>query len=151
MHQSKPAVFTIGYEGAAVDDVIATLKAAGVTQLADIRAVPRSRKPGFSKNILAARLEEKGIAYRHFRALGTPDEGRAAVRAGKPEKMRRIFEKHMQEREPKSALKDLIAWAEQAPTALLCFEREPAHCHRRIVAGKMRGFTIEDLFVPPTP
>ena len=55
----------------------------------------------------------------------------------------------MQGEEQKAALKDLIAWSKRAPTALLCFEREPAHCHRRIVAGKMRGFAVEDLFVPP--
>jgi uncharacterized protein (DUF488 family) len=149
MHQAKSRVFTIGYEGAALADVVATLKSAGVKQLADIRAVPRSRKPGFSKNVLAAGLEEAGIAYRHFQELGTPDEGRAAVRSGKPEKMHRIFEKHMQGEEQKAALKDLIAWSKRAPTALLCFEREPAHCHRRIVAGKMGGFAVEDLFVPP--
>src|SRR3546814_5798470 len=42
-------IFTIGYEGATQDEVIAALRAAGVTMLADVRAVPLSRRPGFSK------------------------------------------------------------------------------------------------------
>ena len=54
-------IFTIGYEGATQAELIAALQAAGVQLLADIRAVPLSRRPGFSKNILAAGLREAGI------------------------------------------------------------------------------------------
>jgi uncharacterized protein (DUF488 family) len=48
------ALFTIGYEGAALDDFLATLKAARVSTLLDIREAPVSRRPGFSKRELAA-------------------------------------------------------------------------------------------------
>lgn len=41
-------IFTIGYEGATQDQFIATLRQAGVEQVIDVRAVPMSRKPGFS-------------------------------------------------------------------------------------------------------
>ena len=46
-------LFTIGYEGATQAEVIAALRAARVTRVIDVRAVPMSRKPGFSKNVLA--------------------------------------------------------------------------------------------------
>jgi uncharacterized protein (DUF488 family) len=59
-------VFTIGYQGATQAEVIATLKRAGVDLLADIRAVPLSRRPGFSKNVLANGLLEAGIDYLHL-------------------------------------------------------------------------------------
>ena len=65
-------IYTIGYEGASQADLIATLGAAGVELLADIRAVPLSRRPGFSKNILANGLREAGIDYVGLKALGTP-------------------------------------------------------------------------------
>lgn len=65
-------VFTVGYEGTDIDRFVRTLKAAGVQQLADVRAVAVSRKPGFSKKKLAARLAEEGIEYLHFVALGDP-------------------------------------------------------------------------------
>jgi hypothetical protein len=44
--------------------------------------VPNSRRPGFSKNILAASLAEAGIAYLGLKALGTPAEGRAFIADG---------------------------------------------------------------------
>ena len=47
-------LFTIGYEKARLVDVIAALKGAGVETLIDVRDRPQSRRPGFSKNQLAA-------------------------------------------------------------------------------------------------
>ncbi|HEY5072119.1 MAG TPA: DUF488 family protein [Caulobacteraceae bacterium] len=44
-----------------------------------MRAVAASRRPGFSKTILAASLSEAGLAYRHPRALGTAKSGRDAA------------------------------------------------------------------------
>ncbi len=47
-----------------------------------------------------------------------------------------------------AALDELSALAEKAPTCLLCFERDPARCHRRLLAERLapRGFVVEDLF-----
>ncbi|MEO6152690.1 MAG: DUF488 domain-containing protein, partial [Croceibacterium sp.] len=70
-------ILTIGYEQATQGAVVATLLDAGVEVLADIRYLPLSRRPGFSKSSLKAAVEEAGIAYRHFKHLGTPAEGRA--------------------------------------------------------------------------
>src|SRR5690606_21613376 len=75
-------VYTIGYEGTDIDRFVATLKAVGVRRLADVRAVALSRKKGFSKKSLAARLEAEDIEYLHFQALGDPKPGREAARAG---------------------------------------------------------------------
>jgi uncharacterized protein (DUF488 family) len=41
-------VLTIGYEGVSLADFLATLKAAGVQLLLDIRELPISRRKGFS-------------------------------------------------------------------------------------------------------
>src|SRR3546814_12565827 len=84
-------IFTIGYEGATQDEVIAALRAAGVTMLADVRAVPLSRRPGFSKNILAAGLREAGIGYVGLKALGTPAAGREAARKGPHQRLAEIY------------------------------------------------------------
>ncbi|NWM00773.1 DUF488 domain-containing protein, partial [Klebsiella pneumoniae] len=65
-------VFTIGYEATTMDAFIAALRAAGVERVIDVRAVPLSRRPGFSKNILAASLKAAGIDYVLLKNLGTP-------------------------------------------------------------------------------
>ena len=77
---TAPTIWTIGYEQATLDAVIGALKGAGVEVLADVRALPLSRRPGFSKTALAGALAQAGIQYVHFKALGTPADGRAAAR-----------------------------------------------------------------------
>ena len=76
-------IFTIGYEGATMDDFLSALKQAGVERVIDVRALPLSRRPGFSKTPLQNALAEAGIEYVHLKALGTPAEGRNAARAGR--------------------------------------------------------------------
>ncbi len=75
-------LFTIGYEQTPAKSVLDELEAAGVKLLVDVRAVASSRRPGFSKNQLAAGLDERGISYLHLRGLGTPKSGREAARSG---------------------------------------------------------------------
>ena len=123
-------IFTIGYEGATQAELIAALQAAGVARVIDVRAVPLSRKPGFSKNVLAAGLKEAGIGYVHLKALGTPPAGREAARRGDMATMERIYAAQLETPEAGAAAAQMIALAEEAPAALLCFERDPAHCHR---------------------
>jgi uncharacterized protein (DUF488 family) len=145
---AKPQVFTIGYEGADADRFLSTLKEAGVATLADVRAVALSRKRGFSKSALRDSLAGQGIGYRHFITLGTPKEGRQAARAGDPDLMRRIYCDEVLATDPaQEALRDLEALAREQPVCLLCFERDPAHCHRRILAQRLgeRGFECVDL------
>lgn len=123
-------IFTTGYEGATQSELIAALKQAGVARVIDVRAVPLSRKPGFSKNVLAAGLKEAGIDYVHLKALGTPPDGREAARKGRFAEMERIYAAQLETPEAGVEAARMIALAEEAPSALLCFERDPAHCHR---------------------
>ncbi len=126
-------IFTIGYEGATQADLIDRLRDAGVTLLADIRAVPLSRRPGFSKNILAAGLREAGIDYLGLKALGTPPEGRAAARRHDKDALRDIYAGQLELPEAMVQAAQLLDVAAQWPTALLCFERAPGCCHRSIL------------------
>lgn len=142
-------LFTIGYEGLDQERLLAALKSAGVNTLADVRAVASSRKRGFSKNQLKAALIESGLAYEHLRSLGTPKAGRQAVHAGDAPLMRRIYcEEILDTADGALALDSLAALAARTPTCLLCFERDPKNCHRRILAERLeaRGFTTIDLF-----
>jgi uncharacterized protein (DUF488 family) len=129
---------TIGYQSATPDSFLRALESARVELLADIRAVASSRRPGFSKTKLAASVAESGIDYLHFRALGTPADGRAAARSGRHAEMRRIFLAHMTSPEARDALTDLAQIVRSGRrVCLLCFEADPAHCHRDIVASML--------------
>lgn len=142
-------VYTIGYEGTDIDRFIGTLKAVGVEQVADVRALALSRKKGFSKKALSNRLAEEGIGYVHFVDLGDPKPGREAAKAGLYQKFRRIYEAHLDTEDAKSSLEKLLVASEEKTTCLLCFERDPATCHRTIITEEMKRaaeFKAFDLY-----
>jgi len=126
---------TIGYQGTTVPAFLDALRQAHVKLLVDVRAVASSRRPGFSKTALAANLESAGIDYLHFRALGTPADGRSAARSGHHDQMRKIFLKHLATPDAQEQLEELAELVRSGKhVAILCFEADPAHCHRSIVA-----------------
>jgi uncharacterized protein (DUF488 family) len=125
--------FTIGYEQATVPEFVAALTNAGVERVIDVRALPLSRRPGFSKTPLKIALAQAGIEYVHLKALGTPADGRAAARAGRHAELERIYAGQLELPEAIAQGAQMIALAEEKPSALLCFEREPAHCHRQLL------------------
>lgn len=141
-------VYTIGYEGTDIDRFIATLRSVGIKTLADVRALALSRKKGFSKSALKARLEAEGIKYSHFAKLGDPKPGRDAARAGRHDDFLRIYTQHLNTVEPQASLALLADMVRKSSTCLLCYERDPSTCHRTIVTDRMkaRGIEVVDLF-----
>ena len=131
-------IHTIGYEDSTVKRFLATLREAGVEQVVDVRALASSRRPGFAKTALTANLAGAGIEYLHLRALGTPAEGRAAARAGRHDEMRAIFTGHLATGRAQAELETLAGLVRDGRRlCLLCFEADPAHCHRSIVADAL--------------
>ncbi len=140
-------IFTIGYEGATIDAFLATLQAAGVRQVIDIRALPLSRRPGFSKTPLAAALKEVWIGYVHLKALGTPKEGRDAAKKGDHATLARVYAGQLELPETQAAAAQMLALAAETPSALLCFERDPHVCHRTLLLDAVgQGAEVIDLF-----
>ena len=141
-------VFTIGYEGATMAEFVATLQAAGVAQVIDVRALPLSRRPGFSKTPLAASLAAEGIGYVHLKALGTPKEGRDAAKKGDVPTLERVYAGQLELPEAQVQAARMLELAKEKPSALLCFEREPGHCHRTLLlAAVAQGAEVVDLYI----
>ena len=143
-------LFSIGYERARLADLVATLKAACVETLIDVRDRPQSRRPGFSKNQLAAELEAAGIRYVGLKALGTPPEGREANRKREWDKFWRIVDDKLATAEAEHALHEAETIAAGSLTCLLCYEADWHICHRSRVAdilAERRGFTVHHLMV----
>jgi uncharacterized protein (DUF488 family) len=140
-------IFTIGYEGTTTPEFIAALQAAGVQRVIDVRALPLSRRPGFSKTPLRGALEEAGIEYVHLKALGTPAEGRNAARAGRHADLERIYAGQLELPAAIVQSAQMLELAAEKPSALLCFEREPRHCHRTLLLGAVApDVEVVDLF-----
>ena len=144
--------FTIGYEQTPAKAVLDELEHAGVKQLVDVRAVAASRRPGFSKNQLAAGLDARGISYLHLRGLGTPKAGREAARSGKFEALHRIYAAHLKTPQAREELDELSSLVKKpASVCILCYERDHRHCHRQWIAEIIEhrdGVRIENLMAP---
>jgi len=140
-------VFTIGYEATTMDEFIAALKKAGVERVIDVRAVPLSRRPGFSKNVLAASLKEAGIDYVGLKALGTPKAGRDAAKKGDVATLEAVYDTQLGLPEAQMQAAHMRELAAEKPSALLCFERNPEHCHRTLLlAAEGEGAEVVDLY-----
>jgi uncharacterized protein (DUF488 family) len=130
------SITTIGYQGRTVEDVIAMLRAADVKILVDVRRTPLSRKPGLSKNSVAARLCDAGIEYLHLPQLGNPRDNRDAFRRGDEAAVAR-YRAALRMPEGQAALAQLLRLARHRRIALMCFELNPAECHRSMVAEEL--------------
>lgn len=142
---------TIGYQTATVPAFLTALTEERVDLLVDVRAVASSRRPGFAKTALATNLASVGIGYLHLRGLGTPSDGRVAAKAGRHQEMHEIFREHLTTDEAQAALASLAEIVRSGRhVCLLCFEAEPAECHRMLVVEALRKqhelqLTVTDL------
>jgi uncharacterized protein (DUF488 family) len=126
-------VFTIGYEGLDIDDFMALLSEHGIETVVDIRELPLSRKPAFSKKALANVLNLSGLEYVHMVELGSPRPERDGYRAdGDWKRYTTGFLKHLKTQ--KNAIASLAERVESSTCALLCYEADFNFCHRSIVA-----------------
>jgi uncharacterized protein (DUF488 family) len=129
------ALSTIGYEGISLDAFIATLKAAKVTLLLDVRELPISRRRGFSKTALSEALSRAGIGYQHERALGAPREVRHRLREDGD--LERYFVDFREYLASQRRLLDELAGSLSGCVTLLCYERNAAECHRSVVVNAL--------------
>ncbi len=141
-------IYTIGYEATTMADFLAALTRAGVRRVIDVRALPLSRRPGFSKSSLAASLAEAGIDYVHLKALGTPKRGRDAAKKGDVATLEAVYDDQLALPEAQAAAAVMLGLAAETPSALLCYERDPRHCHRTLLLDAVgEGVEVVDLFV----
>ena len=142
-------IFTIGHSTRRAADFVALLQAHGVTGVADVRAVPQSRRhPHFSRAALPAWLAASGIEYRHYPALGgkrTPldDSPNGAWR----DPAFRGYADHMATQNFQDAIAALLEFAAHARVAVMCAEAKWWECHRQLVADALvaRGLAVRHI------
>ena len=131
------------------------LRAAGVTQLVDVRTAPGSRRhPQFGRVALEDGLGAAGIGYRHEPALG----GFRRPRRGSPNtgwevEAFRGYADHMASEEFAEALARLEEAARERPTTVMCAEAQWWRCHRRLIADALlvRGWRVLHLGLRDEP
>ena len=140
-------LFTIGYEKLDQRQFMAHLSYHGVDMVADIRKLPVSRKKGFSKTVLGETLNHKGIDYLNYQALGAPKELRDELyKSGNYDRFFQKYENNISDKA--DHLADILSLINSGrKVALLCFERNPQICHRKVVAEEIRNLDGSGLKV----
>ncbi len=142
-------VFTIGHSTRTLEEFIELLKTNGVTLVADVRTVPRSRyTPQFNRDTLPEALREAGIGYRHMAGLGGfRHAAYDSLNSGWRNAGFRGFADYMQTKEFEENLAALLDLARTERVALMCAEAVPWRCHRSLISDALlvRGIPVEDI------
>jgi uncharacterized protein (DUF488 family) len=143
-------IWTIGYEKQRIDRFIATLQAAGIRRVVDVRDVAWSHNPSYAKKKLEQSLTKAAIAYTHLQALGNPKAGREAAKAGETDQFHEVFGAHLASDEAQAALVQLKQMAEVEKTCMMCLESDPERCHRILICEALQrdGVEIRHLIEP---
>lgn len=145
----EPFVFTAGYTGVSVDQLIEALLENGVQRVVDVRELPLSRRAGFSKTGLAARLAVDSIGYTHLRPLGSPRDARKRFMSDHdwPTFATAVHER-LTSPAAVEALEQLAELVAAERCCLLCTCPVPDRCHRSLVTDALadvRPVEILDL------
>ena len=139
-------IFAIGHSTRTLEQFVEILKAHGITLLADIRTVPKSRhNPQFNEESLSRELPKVGIAYRHLKELGgLRRAARDSINTGWENASFRGYADYMQTSEFVHAVRDLMELAKEQRVAIMCAEGNPFRCHRSLVADALtvRGVRV---------
>ena len=139
--QSRPAVYTAGYEGISIDAFLNLLVESGIERLIDIRSNPIARRYGFHKSTLNRLVNRLGIEYCHFAELGIQTEIRRLFPAdGDRGVMFNEYEVTTLTNE-RAAVKAVSVLVRSRPSVLVCMEADPACCHRSLLARPVSELT----------
>jgi uncharacterized protein (DUF488 family) len=138
-------IYTIGHSTRTADEFLALLRAHGVTGVADVRTVPRSRRhPHFSREALATYLAAQGIGYVHLSGLGgLRKPKRDSPNSGWRHEAFRGYADHMGTGEFADALEALLAFGAGRQVAVMCAEAKWWQCHRQLLADALAARGIE--------
>ncbi|MBV9124042.1 MAG: DUF488 domain-containing protein [Planctomycetes bacterium] len=145
-----PSVLTIGHSTHPLDQFLALLTQHQIEALVDIRRFPGSRKhPHFSRDNLAAALQQSGVDYHWLESLGgrRPRQRDASPNLGLKNQGFRNYADYMLTPEFREGVEKLLEIARPKPTAIMCAEGLFWQCHRRLVSDFLvaSGVTVQHI------
>jgi uncharacterized protein (DUF488 family) len=145
-------VWTVGHGTRPIEELVAVLREAGISVLADVRSIPGSRRhPQFGQSALTASLAKAGMEYVHLRGLG----GRRDAVTGSPHVALKVeafrgYADHMATDEFAADYARLGDLARHKSTAFMCAETHWSKCHRRMLSDRLTagGWSVVHLIAP---
>ena len=150
----KKRVYTIGHSNRSLEKFVDLLKKWSVEVVYDVRSFPTSRiAPHFSRESLSEKLRELGFEYvwdkrlGGYRRFGRDVEDVGIATCFRAEGFRAYATYLVRNPEARRACLELADVAEKKRTAIMCSERIPWRCHRKIISDFMvaKGFQVIHL------
>lgn len=139
-------LLTCGYEGLKAEDFFGMLQANRVEKIVDLRELPLSRKPGFSKIALSRSAERRGLRYMHIRELGSPRKIRHDYREDDNwDRFQKRYGAYLDSQT--EAIQQLAEVVSNERCCLLCFESDPNFCHRSLVTDRVMNLLGNSVVV----
>ena len=147
----KRRVYTIGHSNRSLDDFLELLRRMEIEIVYDVRSFPTSRiAPHFAKQALSKTLRELGLKYiwdkrlGGYRKFGRDVEDVGIASCFKSEGFRAYATYLITNSDAKQACRELVKTAEHGVTAIMCSEKIPWRCHRKIISDFMtaKGFQV---------
>lgn len=144
-------VYTVGHSNRTLEEFLDILKYLGVEVLYDVRSFPKSRfVPHFSKEHLSRAVEEAGLSYiwdgrlGGFRRFGRDVRDVGIAGCFRSEGFRAYATYLTLNPVGREAADELALLSGRKATAIMCRERIPWRCHRKIISDYLiaRGFTV---------
>ena len=136
---SELTLYTVGHSNLLQPDFVELLRAWQIELLVDVRAYPRSRRfTHFNAGVLQDALENSGILYkwagRELGGMRKPSETspNVALTGGL-----RGYADHTGSRIFARGVARLLELARTESVVIMCAEKDPAHCHRSLLADHM--------------
>lgn len=146
---SRMIIYTIGHSTRPLKELVDLLKSQSVTQLVDIRTIPRSRhNPQYEQTALQAELPKQGLTYRYIKQLGGLRSGdKDSPNMGWHNKSFRNYADYMQTDDFRAGLDELMELAKDETVAIMCAEAVPWRCHRSLVGDALlvREVEVNDI------
>ena len=127
-------IYTIGFTKRTAEDFFETLKKSGARHLLDIRLSNTSQLAGFTKkqDLTYFLGGLTGMQYHEVKGLAPADEIFDRYHADKDwDSLEKSYRQLLKERNAGQYVPE--SWLKEG-AVLLCSEREPEHCHRRLAA-----------------
>ncbi len=127
--------FTLGHSNHDFETWLALVRQHAIEVVVDTRSSPYSKYvPQFDKELMQRSLENAGIRYLF---LGEELGGRPSNADYYDAKGRVLYSRLCDDARFQGGIARLESGMERYKVALLCGEEDPAHCHRRLLIGRV--------------
>ena len=127
-------IFTLGTDRRSEEDFIEILISYNITAIIDVRSVPKSRIPTFTRGNLEELLRGEGMGYFFLgRELGGFRKGG--------------YTAYLETKEFMKGIETLESIAEERQAVIICAERFPWKCHRKWISRELhtRGWDVRHI------